>query len=194
MQQLSITVSKRDDPTFDTTKMDEEQRWRAYMASFTTYEFTQDVDLSAMHTPLLVRNLRSAGINPKSASYPPSPASDVADVNQRTHQRLAAVRADEQLDMRIAVGSYYRVFHKGSQEWWAEDTQITEEGREGVTASAEAKSYRLESMTDNFVINNEGMKNVSKEDVDKKNEVFNEVIEKGLSAAGEDGDAMDVEE
>lgn len=163
------------------------------MASYTTFEWTEGTDLTGVWPPMLQRSMRAAGVNPKSYSYPPSPASDDADTNQRTHSRLAAVKADEQLDIRIAVGSYFRVFHKGSQEWWVEDKQNRDEGREGVLAAVEAESHRQDTMKDSFVNINAGMKDMSKEDVEKKNESFIEIVEKGVGEPGGDGEAMDVD-
>ncbi|KAF2750618.1 hypothetical protein M011DRAFT_464421 [Sporormia fimetaria CBS 119925] len=56
-QQAQIRLMKRDEPTFDFDTVDPSRRWRAYIASYTAREPTEQVDQSRVSAPYAKRNL-----------------------------------------------------------------------------------------------------------------------------------------
>lgn len=192
------------------SERDLEDRWRYYIASYTSLEDTEGVDKKFLSPVILHRNVAALGIDPKVDNFPPftyntdSEGQDVVasgqegedggdPIGKRLLNRFLATRNDENLIMRIALNSYGRVYSPGTAEGFYQDPAIRAGGQEGITEADEAQGVREEEMKTKFEMNNSGMKDVSKEVVEKANEAWMGVVE-GKEAGQGEGEGMEVDE
>ena len=98
--------------------------------------------------------------------------------------------------MRVSVGDYKTFFQPGTQEGWAMPLPERQGGKEGVEEREEDLHHREEAMRDTFLMNNDGMKGLAKDQVEKKNENFARLCETGSAIGDDEGfgeeDKMDV--
>ncbi|KAK5116341.1 hypothetical protein LTR85_009313 [Meristemomyces frigidus] len=209
-QKVNIFLAKKDDPAYfesGISPMDQENRWRSYISSYQTFDPTDGVPKQNLNFPLLERNMRDMGANPKSMSYPPSPPPQSTDVgaegtsganasgSDRAYSRLLAAHNEEKLDLRISVNGYKAVFQPKTQEGFSEPLR-ERGGDEGSIRDAEEDlQHREEVMKDSYLMNNKGMVGMTKEEVEKANEAFATLAGGGAEngaaevAAGEEEDA-----
>ncbi|KAK1823229.1 Transcriptional regulatory protein sin3 [Friedmanniomyces endolithicus] len=215
-QTIGIYLAKKDDPAYfddGLSPLDEENRWRSYIASYQTVDDTDAVPRETLRLPLLLRNARAMGTDPKSTSYPPSPPmlptdreSDVtngggsrAAASERILARVLAAKNEENLLFRIEVHRYITKYDPESQEGWTQPLGEREAGEEGVRAAELGGVVRGEDMRETFGLNHAGMRGLGREVVEGLNMRFGRLVESGLGveeevAQGEDGaDAMDVD-
>lgn len=148
---LSIYLTKKDDPYYvdGVHPMDADNRWRAYIASYSTVDATDGVDTSSLAYPILSRNVRLAGIDPKSTSYPPSPPlqsnESYDDTTLSTVSRLVnrfnAAKAEENLILRISVDAYKPVFEPKSHETWIQPIAEREGGKRGIQETLDLQQH-----------------------------------------------------
>nr|POF20010.1 transcriptional regulatory protein sin3 [Quercus suber] len=178
---LGIYLAKRDDLYLvEELPMDADNRWRAYIASYSTVEPTDGVDTSSLANPILLRNVRLAGIDTNSTSYPPSPPlqsneaydSATSSVVERLVSRFAAAKAEENLILRISVDAYKPVFEPKSYETWIQPLAERQGGQSGIEEMQEDLQHHDETMREMYMSNNEAMVDLSKEEVAKRNEAF----------------------
>lgn len=166
--------------------------------------------------------MRALGADPKSDRFPPvtlPPPTDSAPDTQdaaahatqstsqdsgaeaalggRLYERFLTAKNDESLVLRISVHGYFPIFQPGTAEGFFEDLKQREGGLEGVKEAQVCRVYREEVMKDGFLMNNAGMKGLSKEEVEKRNEEFS-VLAKGkerkVEAIGDgEGEKMEVD-
>ncbi|KAK3648847.1 Transcriptional regulatory protein sin3 [Elasticomyces elasticus] len=207
-QKIAIYLARKGDPSyFDNglSPLDIENRWRAYIASYQTVDDTDGVDREKLNMPLLLRNARAMGTDPKSVSYPPSPPlmpmdreSDVTGggrsaATERIMNRVLGAKNEENLVLRIEVNSYISKFDISTQETWVQPWTEREAGQEGVRDAGETKVVRGEEMQERFLMNHAGMRDVAKEDVERRNERFSKLINDGTTEEEQSGEAMDVD-
>jgi paired amphipathic helix protein Sin3a len=191
---------KKEDPYYldGISALDQANRWRYYIASYTSVEDTDGVDKKALSPVLLLRNLHALGADAKSERFPAihTSAEEVLSgegangqesnavidnegnsVGDRLLQRFLAAKNDERLIMRIAVNNYHAIFQPGTAEGFFEDLRQREGGEEGVKEAEECRIWRDETVREKFVMNNDAMKGLSKEEVEKKNAAFVEVVD-----------------
>ncbi|GAB7364177.1 hypothetical protein MBLNU230_g4728t1 [Neophaeotheca triangularis] len=197
---INMRIMKKDDPTLasDLSPLDQENRWRYYIGSYTSVDPTEGVDHKALRLPLLPRNLRAFGADPSSVSYPPSPRPDDPIANERLMRRFDHQKGEESLVMRIAVDSYFRIFEPNTFEGWFESMSERQGGKEGVDEAIEAAAQRKETVNEGFELMNAGMKGLSKSEVEAKNENFTKMVQEGVHTAEaeddeEQGNAMEVD-
>ena len=194
-----------------------ESRWRYYIASYTSLEDTDGIDKKRLRPVILLRNMHALGADPKSDTFPPAtlPTSDPetapdgtttqpstqdpydAGLGRRLLDRFLGAKNDERLMLRIAVNSYHPLFQPGTYEGFFEDLRQREGGAEGVKEAEETRLVRDESVREGFVMNNLGMKGLSKEEVEKRNEGFSRLAtgEEGAKVGEgvEEGEGMEVD-
>lgn len=192
------------------SERDLEDRWRYYIASYTSLEDTEGIDKKNLRTVILSRNISALGIDPKVDIFPPfnyatdSEAQDSATLGQggeeggdtagkRLLDRFLAARNDENLVLRIALNGYSRVYSPGTAEGFFQDSAMRAGGQEGIKEADETQGVREEEMKTKFEMNNSGMKDVSKEVVEKANAGWLSVVE-GKEDAPMEGEGMDVDE
>lgn len=117
---------------------------------------------------------------------------DSAAGNERLLSRILAAKNDEQLILRIAVNNYHPVFQPGTAEGFHESARERTGGEEGVRAAEVCREERREAMMEAFVVNSEAMKDLSSEEVAKKDEEFARMLEG--TVGGEKGDQAEGEE
>ena len=139
--------------------------------------------------------MHALGADPKSVTFPPAtlPTADseagpegsttqsstqdpysaqATGLGRRLLDRFLGAKNDERLILRIAVNSYHPLFQPGTYEGFFEDLRQREGGAEGVKEAEETRVVREESVREGFVMNNLGMKGLSKEEVEGRNEGF----------------------
>lgn len=174
---MQIFVSKRDDPIANDglTEMDRENKWRFYIASYTSIDSTDGVDLSKVSSPFLARSMRNlpAESRPAGQAIPEEDAQRAA-----VEERALEVKNEERLEIRIAVNHYKAFFQSNSHETWHASMRDRQRGKEGCVAAQTVFEQREEDVTEKFEMNNAGMKNLSKEDVERKNADFGKLTGK----------------
>lgn len=191
-RQIRFYLTKRDDPTFDDcySATDKEHMWRYYLASYTSLASTEGIEFSKLHRPVLNRNVRATGIDPNSASFPPSPADGDDSAYERVQRRFDNVRGKEALIMRIAVNNYQRIYQPSTEEGWVEILSEREGGQEGIEEVATTHDSRSDDAKGLFDRNNVAMKGITQDAVEKANEEFHKLIADGTADA--EADSMDI--
>lgn len=193
LHEIRFYLTKKDDPTFDDcySAADKEHMWRFYIASYTSLAPTEAIDFSKLNRPVLNRNVRATGIDPNSATFPPTPADGDEAAVERVQRRFDNVRGKDALIMRIAVNNYQRIYQPSTDEGWVEIFSEREGGQEGVEEVANTHDSRSDDAKGLFDRNNDAMKGTTQEAVEKANEDFRKLIADGTADA--DADSMDVE-
>lgn len=193
LHEIRFYLTKKDDPTFDDcySAADKEHMWRFYLASYTSLAPTEAIDFSKLNRPVLNRNVRATGIDPNSATFPPTPADGDEAAVERVQRRFDNVRGKDALIMRIAVNNYQRIYQPSTDEGWVEIFSEREGGQEGVEEVANTHDSRSDDAKGLFDRNNDAMKGTTQEAVEKANEDFRKLIADGTTDA--DADSMDVE-
>ncbi|KAF4555812.1 Sin3a C-terminal domain-containing protein [Elsinoe fawcettii] len=181
---ISMKVFKRDEPTFETSTMIAEDVWRVYVNDFLSTSPTHGTPMELVSLPILKRNI-------KAAASVDTTGED--EEGQALARRYDFVKAKEQLEFKIAVGDLKLGFTPENDEYWHQMLQARTGGKKGIEAAEETVHHRDETVAEKFKMNNEGMKGLSKEDVEGKNEQFRKVTE-GIAQEGreEESEKMDV--
>ena len=230
---VKIYLVKKEDPYYSDegpSDRDLENRWRYYIANYTSLEDTSGIDKKQLSPVLLVRNIHALGADSKSERFPPlavqasettaenqdanthgaastsqETGTDSNGVGERLLSRFLSAKNDERLILRIAVNNYHPIFQPGTAEGFFEDLWQREGGEEGVKMAEETRDLRKEGMIEGFLMMNAGMKGLTKEGVEGRNEGFvalkegresnivkGEVVEGGVVEG--DGEKMEVDE
>lgn len=174
---VKIFVSKREDPVADDglSALDREQRWRYYIASYTSTDPTAEVDQAAVDMPFLVSNIKQVGADPHA-----DPTATGEGSPDRRRARFLDVKNEEKLELRIAINNYKTFFQANSYESFHAKFEERQGSMRDVLIAEHARdTYREDVVKDRYEMNNSGMRDLSKEDVEKKNATFNTLIEKG---------------
>ena len=192
--------------------------WRKYIASYTTFEDTDGIDKRLLTPFLLQRSLHAIGYDLKTSdTFPPVtlpvPTTVDTDAPEGTTQaaqpstsavaekllnRFLNAKNEEKLILRIALNNYHPLFQPGSYEGFFEEFRERAGGKEGVEEAEEVKSYREEQVKERYVMNNDGMRDLSREEVEKRNEGFSALAKGDDVLAAKDGvadagDGMEVD-
>ena len=167
---MQIRLYKKDDPTFDTTSMLQEDLWRVYVTNFLKLAPTPDVP-STRRRPVMHRNLRQINVDPNTMN-----SEERSDEYRRLFDSSIS---SEGLEFRVAVEFYRMYFVKNTEEYAYQPAAIRSGGKEGVEEADSTARYRSDRSQDTFVINNAAMKGLSKEDVEGKNSGFSALVKEG---------------
>lgn len=177
--------------------MDAENRWRAYVASYQSIDDTDALPREKLQFPFNLRNMRAIGADPKSLSYPPSPpihADSTADgstmasegVHDKVVKRMIYTQNEEKMTARVAVNGYKMHFEPGTYESWIRPFDSREIAEANVREADETMLEHEEFMKDHYVLSNAAMKeDMTKEEVERKNEWFSRLKNIGVDAAGD---------
>ena len=161
--------------------------------------------------------MHSLGADPKSDRFPPLPLptsnngasaaegqdgqlqtagdGEEAEVEDRLMARFLTANNDESLTLRIAVNNLHPLFQPGTAEGFFEDLRQREGGEEGVKEAEEMRGLREEGVREGFVMMNAGMKGLTREEVDGRNEGFGRLVAGEAEAEAEGkGEKMEVDE
>lgn len=194
---VKIYLSRKDDPIADDglTEMDRENRWRYYVASYTSIDHTDGVNIADVSYPFLLGNVRAYGADPSDESFPPTTDSPHAQtIKERS--RFLDVKNEEKLELRIAVNNFHALFQPGTYESWHTNLQDRTGGPQGIEGAEELRTHREEAILENLLMNHGGMKDLSKEDVEGKNTGFADLLEKNANGlvSGKEGSPAGEEE
>ena len=211
-----IFLVKKDDPFYvdddSPSARDMEDKWRYYIASYTSLEETEGVPKNDAQKVLMLRNIRALGADPKSDRFPPLPIAEAAETQDATtdsneedkavgsnlFQRFLTANNDEKLVLRIAINNYHHLFQPGTAEGFFEDWRQREGGAEGIKAAEEVVQVREEQMKEGFLLNLGVMRGLSKVEVERRNEEWTALAEgREVNGAGVEGgggvEAMEVD-
>jgi len=204
---MTIKVFKKDEPTFDVSRMLTEDQWRVYVTDYLSTGPTHGTPLDSVALPVLKRNLRllsgedgadaptdsnntttTANNGSGSGSVTnPSASSDPA-------RRYDAVRAKEALEFKVAVGDYKMQFQANSDEYWHQPAgaraglgRAAQEIGAGTRMAEETARHRDEGVKDGFVVSNGAIRQLSKGEVEGREEEFRRLREGGAVGVGDGG-------
>ena len=197
---------KKDDSNFSLeglSELEKENRWRYYIASYSSVFDTDGVNKRTLSPVLLLRNLHAAGADATLDQVLPRPVQPVeslaegqdvpSTLDSRAHEspalsrllnRFEGANNDERLIMRIAVNNYHPIFQPGTAEGFFEDMKEREGGEEGVKDAQGNEEYRQEKVTEKQSMNNDAMKGLSKDDVEGANAKWMAVEQNSAAADG----------
>ncbi|KAL8730758.1 MAG: hypothetical protein Q9166_003828 [cf. Caloplaca sp. 2 TL-2023] len=164
-KKATVSVFKKDDPTFSANAMETNKQWAYYISSFGMREATEGVPAERIQWPYLRRNLPS---------------------NQLTEEELNKVYLpawnEEGLIARINPETYRIAFNDaGTADCWLHRPQVQLRGLKKMT---EGTTERKKKMREKFDINSPWMKDMSKGEVDRLNEEFKRSVIEGFSSKG----------
>lgn len=190
---VKFFVSKREDPIADDglSVLDRDQRWRYYIASYTSTDPTADVDQSAMDTPFLISNMKASGASADPLAADPSTDEAQQQLSASRTARIMDVKNEERLEMRVAINNYKIFFTIQTYESFHASIRLRQGGETGVKAAEKIREYRVDTVRERYEINHAAMRDLSKAEVEKKNIEFGKLIEIGkVDRPGGDDVAM----
>jgi paired amphipathic helix protein Sin3a len=204
-QKIDFFLVKTDDPThYDDglSPLDMENRWRQYIASYQSIDDTENIPRDRVEFPFKLRNVKAMGADPKSTSYPPSPPAEQAGLTDgltaanangaegSALNRFMVVQNEEKLEVRVTVGEYKLQFEPKSYEAFAQPFLIRTGSKSDVVEAADARERRAEEVKEKYEFRNAAlMQDLTKEEVEAKNEWFSKLVSEGEDAVdgGEEG-------
>ena len=180
---MSIQIFKKEDPTFDTFKLLEEDRWRVYVSAYTRIPPTDDK--LRVKRPFMTSSLRPL-IDP---SY-----DNTEERSDEWRRRFQQSVSEEKLVLRISIPQYKLIFERNTEEYHYQPLAIRDNGKEGAEDAEASTMHRADQAQDTLVINNHAMKGLSKEDVEGKNEFFGRVVSEGGIMVGDSSEDSEMEE
>jgi paired amphipathic helix protein Sin3a len=174
---------QKDETTFYTDEMELKEQWQYYISSYMRIEHTEGVVRSRLQKVLLERNLPSGANDASDDGYIPKP-----------------LVVHEGLVLRICLYSYKIVYEKGTSDYFIYNTANANTA--ATPEPAEARSFqedkrvflrelREEKFKEKMVMNNAWMKNMSREEVQKRNEDYQKWVTDGTPLpSAQDGDTI----
>lgn len=186
---MTIKVFKKDEPTFDTSRLEIEDAWRVYVNDYLSLAPTIGVDIDKVHLSLLRRNLR---IMTNDGTI--NPSFGIEESNSESGRRYDLAKARESLEFRISVEDAKIYYQVNSEESWQQPFAVREGGKQGVEDSVKTSAVREEGFQDSYVRNSTAMVGLSKADVEGKNESYGIMVKDGVNGADEGGAGIAMEE
>jgi len=187
---MSIKILKKEEPTFDTSRLMAEDAWRVYVSDYLNAGATHGAPLGQINIPLLRRNARVLSKNGTVEATYGAEALDEQAADD-LGRRFDLVRARESLEFKLGISDFRIHFKKESDELFSQPYGVRVGGVEGVEEADEVLRLRLESVQDNVVMNNDAMKGLSKEDVEGKNAAFKSILDSDGEVSSKGGDVAD---
>lgn len=185
--QIRIYLAKKDIPIAE--EIDEENRWRYYIASYTSFDMTEGVDQESLKKVVLTRNIDASQTStgaPSSGGASPSQE----DQMSLMERRMLDVKSEEKLNIRIAVNNYRSFFQIGTHEGFH---ALPVERARGVDGAQEVQAVRDDNVRDVAFASAPIIRNASEANVEKRAAEFKQVLD-GTAAIGDSSDKMDVDE
>lgn len=172
-----VRLFKKDDPTFEFNTLDRVKRWRAYVASYTAAEPTEEVDGARVHHPYLRKRLAKT--------------EDFSDDG-----RTERATANDKITVNISPGGYIMTFvhsepfGRGGVQYLLQPDNV----RAGLSSSVPKPADEYKSLNDSrrdrvqekLVHNNTWMKDLSRDDVDAKKTSFKQDLEQAKASTDDD--------
>ncbi|KAL8949911.1 MAG: hypothetical protein Q9222_004024 [Ikaeria aurantiellina] len=161
MRQATISIFKKDDPTFSADAMEASKQWAYYISSFGMREATEGVPVEKMHWPYLRRNL---------------PSNEMSE--EELNKTYLPALSDEKLVARINPETYRIAFNDASTaDRWLHRPQVQVRG---LTGMKEAVDDRRRGFREKFGARSTWMKDMSKMEVERINEEFYKSVTEGF--------------
>ncbi|KAL8919161.1 MAG: hypothetical protein Q9208_006921 [Pyrenodesmia sp. 3 TL-2023] len=172
----TISMFRKDDPTFSVDTMEASNQWAYYISAFGMRETTEGIPVEKMHWPYLRRNLPSSHLTEEELNKAYLPAWN-----------------NEGLITRINPVTYRIAFNDAwTADRWLHRPQVQMRGLKGMV---EAKEERMKKMNERFGPDGLWMKNMSKTEKDRINDEFRRSIVDGFPLANSvDGGQHDSED
>lgn len=186
---VKIYLAKKDIPITD--EVDEENRWRYYIASYTSLDDTDGVDVTGTKPVFLSRTHGTlAGSSGNDSGSSPSPDEIAAERAARMYD----VKNEERLNIRIAVNNYRAFFQIGTYEGFH---ALPAERAVHTDAAETVRAHRDAFMQENYIAHSEGMKDLPANEVKATEEKFAGLTGEGKGAKAEakqaEGEGMEVD-
>lgn len=141
--------------------MERNQQWQYYIASYMRVEPTEGVDRSQIQKVLLERNLPSSANDASDDGYVPKP-----------------LVVHEGLVLKVCINSYHIVYEPGTLEYFIFDSppQSQDDRQFHEDKQVFMKELREEKFNEKFILNSKWMRNMSREDVSKINEDYQNLV------------------
>lgn len=181
-----VRLFKKDEPTFDFSNLDRIKKWRCYVASFMAVEPTEEVDVSHVRLPYLPHTF------PK--------GDDLTD-----HERFEHVKMLDKVTINISPEGYSMKFDitppdnsTGIMYHVQRDairSGISEDVPHPIEEYKLLKDTRRELVLEKLFRNNAWMKDLSRDDVDARKDLFKKDLEEpDKNTKSEDAEDVDMEE
>lgn len=151
--QAFMQIFKREDATFELSRLNTEKRWSYYISSYTSMDPTEGADAQRVRMPFVKRNTLNE---------------DNEEVNTVHHR----VKSAENLIIRIVVDNYTMRFAPATDEYLFHTGATQPDSQEGNNDNETSARQREEEAMEKLVANNPWMRGLSKEDVDSKKQNF----------------------
>lgn len=161
--QAFVQIFKREDATFEVSRLNTEKRWSYYISSYTSMDPTEGVDAQKVRMPFVKRNTLNE---------------DNEEVNTLHH----GVKSAENLIIRIVVDNYTMRFAPATDEYLFHMDAAQSDSQERNIDNETCAKQREEEAMEKLVANNSWMRGLSKEDVDGRKQNFER--EKGKDEEG----------
>ena len=159
-----VKLLHRAETTFDGHRRSRANRWRAYIASWQLVDTTEEVDPSRVTFPFVRRN------------------ATIFDEDLVPKEDFEKVDSEEKMMVRVDVKTYVLQFEPDTFEWIIQKRiRKRNVDEELISRLTQYKERKMEAAMEKFVMNNEWMKGLSKDEVDAKKDKYNQV------AAADDG-------
>ncbi|KAK8164263.1 hypothetical protein IWX90DRAFT_487539 [Phyllosticta citrichinensis] len=170
-----VMIFKCEEPTFDAKQASHEQKWRAYLSSYTRIAPTEGVPHGRVRWPVLRR--------------------DIPGDDEDQEERFDEInRSQESLVIRISLERFHIVFEPGSFEYLVKNDRARSGGKDGSAEMEQVKENRSNLAHEKLVMNNAWMKDLDKDVVDSRKAKFVKLVDSGSKAAdGESKGDDDVE-
>lgn len=215
---IRIFLWKKDDPYFSGELHSAralENAWRYYIASYSLIDDTSGVDRSLVTQAILARNVRAIGADPKADGFPlsfntasDSSAGDHGDdnvansvengtsseVGDKLLNRFLNTKNEETLTQRVAVNNYQSRFQPNTAEMFFVPMKERQGAEDDVKGAEETEGERQALVKERYLLMNEGMKGLSREEVEARNaEVGKLTVEGDEDANAKAAETKDVE-
>lgn len=144
--------------------LDQEERWRDYIARYSSVDATGGFDERDLRTVILRRNLVDAngGVG-----------GGVDGLDEQRYERFMAAKNEEGLVLRVAVENYHVYFQPGTSEGFFEEGKLREDN---VEEAVKARETRDGAVKETLLKSNEGMKDLGAEEVVKRDAEFDALV------------------
>ncbi|KAF2498321.1 hypothetical protein BU16DRAFT_558387 [Lophium mytilinum] len=165
-QVASVNILKKDDDTYTVSTLDKIKAWRYYIASFTSSEPTENVAHDKVHLPYLKRSIGKASL----------------DIDE-PGDRVDSVRSEEKKAFKIMPDRAYTMKYLNSSgpyegvDFLVQTDAVRSGFREGDAEMSRKTASRNESASERLLMNTTWMKDVSREDVDARKDIFRKETE-----------------
>ena len=185
---MSIKILKKEEPTFDTSRLIAEDTWRVYVSDYLNTSPTHGAPLSQVNLPMLKRNIR---VLSKDGTIEATYGAEAMDEQaaEDLGRRYDLVRTKESLMFKLGVSDLKIHFQRENDEFWHQPYSVRVGGREGGEEAAGTFKYRDEGVQERSVSENSTTRELSKEDIAGGNAAFDRIME-GVES-GDGGEPAD---